>query len=298
MNREITEIILNNECNLRMRIGKIEELTIQNPSEILIPLLILYLEPSTNWILQISALNALEKTLSVFPKKIQPLLSEILFEQEFHFYPKRAIGANILGRMKNTLAPPILIKLLQNTHENNLVRGACAEALAELQIQESIPVFEDILSNKFENYRVRAACALGLGWLQADQAVEILVENVWDENQRVWLAVIDSLHMFDSVSLNHTLFKYYLRAKRGTKRASALRELLVTRNILPLIKLVEKEHRMRLFEIIRQQGRKNFNTLQFLVEQMPESANKTYMVKLIHEIQPKVKISPELTLLL
>jgi HEAT repeat protein len=221
------------------------------------------------------------------PSNLQGLLHEILFETELPNVPKRGLIITLLGRIGFQNATEILKEILMDKSENRYVRGAAAEALGQLHRKDTIPLLLEYALNEEEDVRVRSATIISLGWLHDENVIPILLTLIDHPKSEVWLSASDALLNFEQESLTRKIFQIYLQyhENEGKIESSRIPELLIERNLIPLLPNASFVEQKILGELIVQQGGSNIPHLEFIQE---NTTNKE-LLKLIGDLLEKIQ---------
>jgi hypothetical protein len=201
-----------------------------------------------------------------FPRKAQGLFTELATENEFQFFPKKAIIANLIGRIGYTEAIPILTRIATQIDENKYIRGAAIEALGELKAEIVIPELLRIIRDNDESSRVISASLISLGWIGVETTAYAILDLIYSNTTEIWIAAIDALHNFQSSEFIENLFKIYAQFQGNESVRAALRGLLIENDLIPLINTVNEDDFFLLEDLILRQGSKDLQKISHLAD--------------------------------
>ena len=223
-----------------------------------------------------------------FPRKAQGLFTELASENEFRFFPKKAIIANLIGRIGYTEAIPVLTRIAIQKDENKYIRGAAIEALGELKAQSVIPQLLRVIQDEEETSRVISASLISLGWIGLESTAYAILDLIYNNTTEIWIAAIDALHNFQSSEFIENLFKIYTQFQGNESVKAALRGLLIENDLIPLINIVSEDDFFLLEDLILRQGSKDIQKISHLAgyRQFDFSPNRYQRIldKIIHYI--------------
>lgn len=260
-----------------------------DPSTMLVALLIELIQSSPNSSKNVPIMQKIDSFSSSCENFIQQALSELNYSSISNESRKTVI-LNILGWLNNSDAIPFLISTLKNENESHLARRAAAEALGYLNAKETVPILKFYLKESKNHSHLRCGCAIALGWLRTPGVEDILIDTIEKAEYIVKMAAIDALHNFHSENLNLKLVSLLSHLPRGTKIYSSIREILIHRDLIPLIFSASDSEWGVLKQILPQQPKFKHHVLQFIKDTSESERILARLSEIEEFLYPMIKL--------
>jgi hypothetical protein len=261
-------------------------------------LLLTLINTKSNNLLQELCIEEIKKRFIEYPLNLQGIFQELLFENEMNFYPKRAIIATLLGRLKEHRAMEYLLKVAKDRTEDRFVRGSAIEALGETNYHPAVPYFLECLSDIGEPLRVKNAAAMSLGWMKEVRAIPILFRLLVFSETELSMAALDAIDNFNTPDITLLLLKFYSGLDRTHHLSSDIESILLQRDILGVITLKNREVFPTIKELILLHGRSNFTRLEKMREENEGLPLCAFLDEVLEKLQPSMIIAQGFRLLL
>lgn len=294
----MTQILLDSKQSVSIRIVSAQQLYKLKKTEAFGLFLITVLQKSPPLALKKTIFQLIGLLKAQLDKKLQGPLHELLYESEFLFYPKRAIIANLLGRIHSVESVPYLLQYLADKTENKFVRGATAEALGEIQDKRAIPLLFAIFQDESEPIRVRSACAMSLGLFSYPEAIEPFIQALSHPEAEFWMAVINALENYDPDLLVNSLFQLYLQFPYNHKLLPKIQELLLRGNLIPLLSQLTVDYYPIVQDLLLQQGNRFYQQLDFVRHSTSNITLQSMLDLVLNHLQSSLPLENGLKIIL